>query len=207
MAATTNPFPASSLAPSSICARPPVSPWWKTTSGAHRSAAFEGQGGGKVAVIFGTTISAGMTSMGGVAFGANRLRSKAPVVGLRRLGVGRFASITSRMLLEFVMIGSMPYLVNGSVAVPGVRTLIDPTKLTPGFLAESYGAAASWSAGAVIVCVRKVYAAAICSLVNGAAPPSLVIKFAIWTRILSSALACASEIPASCDLPLAHSGL
>src|SRR5438552_13345980 len=85
IAATTNPLPARSFAPRSICARPPFSPWWKTTSEAHLNAAFgAGQGGGRLAVTFGTTIRTGMTSMGGLAPGASRVGSNAPVVGLGR---------------------------------------------------------------------------------------------------------------------------
>src|SRR5882762_3382430 len=58
----------------------------------------------------------------------------------------------------------------------------------------------------VIVCVRNVYATAISDFVNGG-DVSLLSSVAIWTRIRSSAFACASVMPASCDLPPAQSGL
>src|SRR5229473_1875420 len=173
------------------------------TSGAHLRAC---AGAGQLFVTeagLGTTISAGMTSIGGLAPGTRSVGSNAPVAVLSRFGVGRFASITSWMLLD-AMNPSTPYFVN---AAPALRTLMVPTKFTPGFFAESYGAAASCSAGVVIVCVRKVYATAISDAVNGAAPPSFVIRFATWTRIRSSAFACGSEMPASCDLPPTQSGL
>src|SRR5712691_1008805 len=204
IAATTKPFAANSSAPSSICARPPCRPWWKTTSGAHLSTC---AGAGQLFVTaagFGTTISAGTTSIGGLAPGTSSAGSNAPVAVLSRLGVGRLASITSAMLLDATGNESTPYFVN---AADVLRTLIPPTKFTLGFFAGSYGAAASCSAGLVIVCVRKVYATAISGAVKGAAPASFVIRFATWTRIRSSAFACESEMPASCDLPPAQSGL
>src|SRR5437899_979658 len=181
------------------------------TSDAHLSAAFgAGHGGGRLAVIFGTTISAGITSTGGLAPDASSAGSNAPVVGLSRFGVGRLASITSRMLSEAMIEDSMPYLAKASfcasACVPADRTLIGPTKFTAAFVFGSYGAAANWSAGAVIDCVRNVYATAISDLVKGAFI-SLLSRFLICTRTRSSAFACPSEMPASCDLPPAHSGL
>src|SRR6266849_3245446 len=58
----------------------------------------------------------------------------------------------------------------------------------------------------VIVWVRNVYATAVSDLVKGG-EVSLLSRVAIWTRIRSSAFACPSEIPASCDLPPAQRGL
>src|SRR5712671_6002024 len=89
------------------------------TSGAHRSAPLgAGQAGGNVGVILGTTISTGITSIGGLAPGARSVGSNAPVAVLSRFGVGRFASITSRMFEEATTNPSTPYFVN---ACPGVR--------------------------------------------------------------------------------------
>src|SRR6267143_4428154 len=90
------------------------------TSGAHLSAPLgAGQAGGNVAVTLGTTISAGITSIGGIAPGTRSVGSKAPVAVLSRFGVGRLASITSRMLLNATEVASTPYLVKAAAGVSG----------------------------------------------------------------------------------------
>src|SRR5882762_6778097 len=140
------------------------------TSGAQRTAPLGGgQAGGTVGVTFGTTISARIKSMGGLAPGARSAGSNAPVAVLSRFGVGRFASITSSMWLNATTVASTPYLANASPAWSTAGASAcgaggDVRKFTAAFLAGSYGAAASWTAGVVIVWVRNVYATAISDL-------------------------------------------
>src|SRR5207248_761071 len=107
-----------------------------TTSGAHLTVVDPGQLFG-IVDAFGTTISAGMTSIGGLAPGASSVGSNAPVAALRRFGVGRFASRTSSMFVKpCTTDASTPYFVSASTGAAEM-------KFTPAFRAGSYGAAAS----------------------------------------------------------------
>src|SRR6267143_2121210 len=109
------------------------------TSGAHLSAPLgAGQAGGNVAVTLGTTISAGITSIGGIAPGTRSVGSKAPVAVLSRFGVGRLASMISRTLGRplFAAVASTPYFVRAAtgVSTAGASAGGAETKFTAAFV-------------------------------------------------------------------------
>ena len=105
MAATTSPRAASASATASICVRPPLMPWWNTTSGAHLRALSGGvapQGAATFSGL-GTAMSAGISFRFAANSAAPQLATaglSAPVVASSTSSVATFAETNRATLVK-----------------------------------------------------------------------------------------------------------